>query len=254
MTKPTIDGAIAALEAGIRFMNVVGAVGYYDHDANLIMLRALASLRSLASAPADELPDALRLPLHSLQADTRYLFGRVVAADGAVASMMADSVLNRLSQIETACYNLFLAPADPGAGRDGVIEECARIVERHELSSRVMPIPLRDAAAAIRALKSAATAEDVGRGEDDEPLGITDRIVVELAAGRHFNKAPHSIARCILQELKTEDILPTADREAIREALKIGMDCAYRLDRSGYDRRVDLDKIAAALALLEDAP
>jgi hypothetical protein len=52
-----------------------------------------------------ELPDDLRLPLHSLQADVRYLFGRV-AADGSVAGMMADSVLERLSQIETAALHL----------------------------------------------------------------------------------------------------------------------------------------------------
>lgn len=59
---------------------------------------------------AQELPDDLRVPLHSLQADTRYLFGRV-AADGTVAGMMADSVLDRLSQIESALYHHFLANA-----------------------------------------------------------------------------------------------------------------------------------------------
>jgi hypothetical protein len=52
-----------------------------------------------------ELPDDMRVPLHSLQADILYLFGRV-AADGRVASLMADSVLQRLSQIETAAYRL----------------------------------------------------------------------------------------------------------------------------------------------------
>lgn len=55
--------------------------------------------------PMAELPDDLRVPLHSLQADIKYLFGRV-AVDGSVASAMAESVLERLSQIETAAYRL----------------------------------------------------------------------------------------------------------------------------------------------------
>ena len=53
----------------------------------------------------DELPENLRVPLHSLQADIGYLFARV-AADGTVTGMMTDSALQRLSQIETAVYQL----------------------------------------------------------------------------------------------------------------------------------------------------
>jgi len=61
---------------------------------------------AIENAPAVvDLPDDLRIPLHSLQADIRYLFGRV-AADGSVAGIMADSVIERLSQIETASLRL----------------------------------------------------------------------------------------------------------------------------------------------------
>jgi hypothetical protein len=54
-----------------------------------------------------ELPEDIATPLISLQADVRYLFGRV-AQDPDVASMMADSVLERLSQLETALYKALL--------------------------------------------------------------------------------------------------------------------------------------------------
>lgn len=54
-----------------------------------------------------ELPEDIAKPLISLQADTRYLFGRV-AQDPDVAGMMADSVLERLSQLETALYKALL--------------------------------------------------------------------------------------------------------------------------------------------------
>jgi hypothetical protein len=58
-----------------------------------------------------ELPDDLRLPLHSLQADLGWLFGRV-ADDGSMASMCEDSARSRLSQIESACYRIaFVHPA-----------------------------------------------------------------------------------------------------------------------------------------------
>lgn len=48
-----------------------------------------------------ELPDDIRVPLHSLQADMDYLFGRV-AGDGSCAPAMAESVKARLTQIEEA--------------------------------------------------------------------------------------------------------------------------------------------------------
>jgi len=45
--------------------------------------------------------DEIRVPLHSLQADIGYLFGRV-AADGSCADAMAQSVRDRLNEIERA--------------------------------------------------------------------------------------------------------------------------------------------------------
>lgn len=51
-----------------------------------------------------QLPDDLRVPLHSLQADIPYLLGRV-ASDGSASSIARESIENRLSQIETACYH-----------------------------------------------------------------------------------------------------------------------------------------------------
>lgn len=54
-----------------------------------------------------ELPEDIATPLISIQADARYLFARV-AQDPDVASMMADSVLERLSQLETALYKALL--------------------------------------------------------------------------------------------------------------------------------------------------
>lgn len=61
------------------------------------------AMEKLPGAPITELPVDLREPLHSLQADMRQLLGRV-ADDSSVAGMVAESVLERLSQIETACY------------------------------------------------------------------------------------------------------------------------------------------------------
>lgn len=52
-----------------------------------------------APAPDFALPDDIRIPLHSLQADIGYLFGRV-AADGSCASAMERSVRDRLKEIE----------------------------------------------------------------------------------------------------------------------------------------------------------
>lgn len=61
------------------------------------------------SIPKDEstpnLPDSIRLPLHSLQADIGYLFGRV-AADESCAAAMTQSVRDRLDKIERSCNSL----------------------------------------------------------------------------------------------------------------------------------------------------
>ena len=60
-----------------------------------------------------ELPENIRIPLHSLKADLAFLFGRA-AEDPSVKSLMIDSASERLSQIETACLGLvnYQEPAD----------------------------------------------------------------------------------------------------------------------------------------------
>lgn len=63
---------------------------------------------ALALPKTDELPDDIRVPLHELQADMDYLFGRV-AADGSCASAMSSSVKAKLAALEVAI--LALLPA-----------------------------------------------------------------------------------------------------------------------------------------------
>lgn len=52
------------------------------------------------------LPESIRVPLHELQADTDYLFGRV-AADGSCAAAMAQSVKAKLALLEIAIKDSF---------------------------------------------------------------------------------------------------------------------------------------------------
>jgi hypothetical protein len=72
------------------------------------MTDQLADLEAKAkAAPNFDLPDNIRIPLHELQADTRTSLARVAAeADYEIAMMYSDSIINKLSQIETACYQL----------------------------------------------------------------------------------------------------------------------------------------------------
>lgn len=66
-------------------------------------------------APVTTLPESVRIPLHSLQADLGYLIGRVIA-DGSCGPMIITSMRERLDQIETAVLVLALAvpaSADP---------------------------------------------------------------------------------------------------------------------------------------------
>lgn len=65
--------------------------------------------------PLNELPDDLRVPLHELQADVRYLIARARQEGDEVASMVIDSIINKLSQIETAAYRL----ANPLPSQEG---------------------------------------------------------------------------------------------------------------------------------------
>lgn len=69
-------------------------------------IRLYASPPPASPAPSQdgavtELPDDIRVPLHSLQADVDYLFGRV-AADGSCAGAIAASVRERLAALEAA--------------------------------------------------------------------------------------------------------------------------------------------------------
>lgn len=54
---------------------------------------------SIVTAPVATLPESVRIPLHSLQADLGYLIGRVIA-DGSCGPMIIKSMRDRLDQIE----------------------------------------------------------------------------------------------------------------------------------------------------------
>lgn len=54
---------------------------------------------SSSTARVTELPESVRIPLHSLQADLGYLIGRVIA-DGSCGPMIIKSMRERLDQIE----------------------------------------------------------------------------------------------------------------------------------------------------------
>jgi hypothetical protein len=56
-------------------------------------------LSNTAIAPATTLPESVRIPLHSLQADLEYLIGRVIA-DSSCGPMIVKSMRERLDQIE----------------------------------------------------------------------------------------------------------------------------------------------------------
>jgi hypothetical protein len=68
--------------------------------------RALEALRITASETPQELPDDLRAPLHSLQADLDWLVARIRTEDDEVVGLCKDSMRSRLSQIEEAAYRL----------------------------------------------------------------------------------------------------------------------------------------------------
>ncbi len=63
-----------------------------------------------------ELPDDVRVPLHSLQADVGYLIGRV-QADGSCGSEIAASIISRLTAIEMAVLRLRSQGAPDVRGR-----------------------------------------------------------------------------------------------------------------------------------------
>jgi len=60
----------------------------------------------------DNLPDDLRIPLNELQADAKYLIGRVMQ-DAESGPMIATAILEKLSQIESASYRAILGSNPP---------------------------------------------------------------------------------------------------------------------------------------------
>lgn len=108
-------GGLKAFEPGVR-----EAIG--NTNWTVLMQRldeAVAALSRTAQAPvadgvAGELPDDLRAPLHSLEADIDWLVARIRAEDDEVVGVCKESIRNRLSQIEEASYRLSaLASSDP---------------------------------------------------------------------------------------------------------------------------------------------
>ena len=60
----------------------------------------------------DNFPDDLRIPLNELQADAKYLIGRVMQ-DAESGPMIATAILEKLSQIESASYRAILGSNPP---------------------------------------------------------------------------------------------------------------------------------------------
>lgn len=63
-------------------------------------------LKTAMLVPFNELPDDMRVPLHSLQADLDMLLTRHLREDGEVRGMIRNAIRSYLSQIETAAYRL----------------------------------------------------------------------------------------------------------------------------------------------------
>lgn len=134
-------GGLKTFEPGVR-----EAIG--NTHWTVLMQRldeAVAALSRTAQAPvadgvAGELPDDLRAPLHSLEADIDWLVARIRAEDDEVVGVCKESIRNRLSQIEEASYRLSaLASSDPAPATGGVVEadELRRYIDRcRELSAQ----------------------------------------------------------------------------------------------------------------------
>lgn len=90
--------------------------------------KAEAELARLRAPAGDELPDDLRAPLHSLQADREYLVARIQKADDEEAGLLSESIRDRLSQIEEAAYRLNARLRSP-AGDVGDVELKALIYD-----------------------------------------------------------------------------------------------------------------------------
>jgi len=89
-----------------------------------------------------ELPDDIRVPLHSLSADAPTLFGRV-AANGAEAEMMATAVRHRCLLIEEACLRTDATSKARIERLEAALENIA--------NSKTMVVTVADARAVARA-------------------------------------------------------------------------------------------------------
>lgn len=67
-----------------------------------------AEREACATEATRELPDNIRVPLHSLQADWQWLMARF-ATEPDMRPALTQAVEDRLSQLETALYEHFLS-------------------------------------------------------------------------------------------------------------------------------------------------
>lgn len=130
-----------------------------------------------------ELPDDIRVPLHSLQADVGYLIGRV-QADGSCGSAIATSIKERLSAIEMGIDRL-RAPPLPVAPEEyaTALQEIATLAgkfddERHQGHAAVAML----GRIAQKALSAAPQPPAVGAATDVAQL-LTDMAEFGVKAG-----------------------------------------------------------------------
>jgi hypothetical protein len=110
-----------------EFLNSIEGAGYGGMAEYEI---AREAARSLAGASAQgEMPEAIRVPLHELQADVEYLIGRLLE-DKSCRLMVAESIKGKLQAIETAVLDGIHAERT----EDSAFEEIMRHVNAMRLS------------------------------------------------------------------------------------------------------------------------
>jgi hypothetical protein len=124
------------------------------------------------------LPDEIRVPLHSLQADVGYLFGRV-AADSSCAGAMAQSVRDRLNEIERA-YGSTGALREALAGCIEAIGEWSRPTGMNGMRSMPDTHPLNVAARKARTALSGSPAPSTEGLREWQPIETAPRDGTEI--------------------------------------------------------------------------
>jgi hypothetical protein len=252
-----IAQAIAALELAENTIRAEVPWAKYGEIPTKIN-NALASLRSLAPAPADRRDETAWLI--ELRGNRPSWWALSANEDGGEWSHKVDDALrfsrekDAQSYIDDvgwtdafACEHMWCATADQSdAGRNAVIEECERIVSEVWKAARTKPVgntvmceQILERFAAFRAL-TAAPAGTVGLGDEISGAGG--------AASRSPSRAP--VGEGAGHNSQSPLIVSAADREAIREALKLGLKCAEKLDTDMLYVSSDVTQITAALALL----